>query len=472
MIRALLFDLDGVLVDTDKMHFNALNQALLYFDLPIISEAEHLSMYKGLPTVQKLKLMCERSRIPGSLIGEIARYKQKLTKVQIPRSVTPDPEKIDALRKFSQKYKIAVCSNATTPSVNLLLESAQLSEYCDIVLGADDVTASKPSPEIYKKAIALLNLRPNECVIIEDSDVGQRAALQTGAHLHVTSSVQNTNYYSISASINEIDTPQLVIPAAGQGKRFLESGFIYPKPLIEVDGRPMIELVLENLSECGDPIIILQKKHCVQYDAQRNLSRLHRGIKIVTTEGLTEGAACTILQARHQLDPRRELIIANSDQFVDLDLQAFLQDARSKNVDGHILTFSASDPKWSYALLGPEGNVTKVAEKQVISSHATVGIYYFREARYFFECCEEMIRKNDRVNGEFYVCPTFNELISRGGIVKIMEIDKSRMHGLGTPEDLAQYLSHRRTASSIIEVDTNNSHIKQKEEFEKIAPPT
>lgn len=472
MIRALLFDLDGVLVDTDRLHFNALNQALLYFDLPTISEAEHESIYKGLPTAQKLKIMSERARIPSSLVGEITRYKQKLTKAQIEKSVTPDPEKIDALRKFSESYKIAVCSNATTPSVHLLLATAQLSDYCDVVLGSDDVAEPKPSPEIYNKVITLLKLRPDECLIIEDSEVGQRAAAQTGAHLHVTSSVKNTNYYSVLAAINEINSPQVVIPAAGQGKRFLESGFIYPKPFIEIEGRTMIDLVLENLSACGDPIVILQKNHATQYDASRNLSRLKREVKIVTTEGLTEGAACTILQARRHLDPRRELIIANSDQLVDLDLSSFLHDARSKNVDGHILTFAANDPKWSYALLGQNGNVTKVAEKQVISPHATVGIYYFREARYFIECCEEMIRKNERVNGEFYVCPIFNELISRGGVVKIMEIDESQMHGLGTPEDLARYLAYRRNLALMAKSDTGNSYSNSEEVSQKISSTT
>lgn len=453
MIKALLFDLDGVLVDTDKLHFTALNQALLYFDLPTISEAEHLSIYKGLPTLQKLKIMSDRLGVPTSLISEISKYKQLLTLDTIPKTVFPEPEKIDALKRFSKEYRIAVCSNAKSSTVALLLSCARLSEYCDIILGTDDVTLPKPAPDLYHRAMQELNVRADECVIIEDSDVGVRAALSSGAHVHVASSFQNVNYYSILATINELNSPQLVIPAAGQGKRFLEAGYIYPKPLIDVNGRPMIHVVLDNMSECGDPFVILQNKHCVQYELKKHFNRINPGIKVITTDGLTEGAACTILQARPHLDPRRELIIGNSDQFVDFDLAEFLQDARSKNVDGHILTFTESDPKWSYALVGEDGNVTRVAEKQVISSHATVGIYYFRQAQLFFDSCEAMIRKNERVNGEFYVCPTFNELIGQGGVVKIMEIEKSRMHGLGTPEDLARYLAKSRTDTTILELE-------------------
>jgi dTDP-glucose pyrophosphorylase len=203
----------------------------------------------------------------------------------------------------------------------------------------------------------------------------------------------------------------------------------------------MLDLVLENFRSLGRPIVIMQARHVDRYCADSLIRGLAADAEIITVDGMTEGAACTVLAAESLIDNGNELILANSDQVVDADLGAFVARMRELQADGGILTFRDDNPKWSYARVDASGRVGEVAEKRVISEHATVGIYYFRRGSDFVRAAREMIRKNDRVNGEFYVCPAFNELVATGSNVYIHEIDAYEMHGLGTPEDLAAYLA-------------------------------
>ena len=136
-------------------------------------------------------------------------------------------------------------------------------------------------------------------------------------------------------------------------------------------------------------------------------------------------------------------MLANSDQVVDVSIEAFVREMRDRDADGGILTFRSDEPKWSYARTDAEGRVTEVAEKVVISDQATVGIYYFRHGSDFVRFAKQMIAKDIRVNGEFYVCPVFNQLVQAGLDVYVSEIDPGQMHGLGTPEDLETFVAQR-----------------------------
>lgn len=440
MISAVIFDLDGVLVDADELHYAALNRALNAFDIDSISKQEHGAIYKGLPTRVKLQIMTERRGLPLSLHGEIAKLKQILTISDLEAAVPVDQQKVDMLARLAKRYKVAVCSNAKRESMKALLKHTGLLSYFHCILSCEDVAQPKPSSEIYLRAMEKLHVNPNETLIIEDSEVGKQAAHASGAYVHHVSDPSGVNYFTVTTAIKQFETPVIVIPAAGLGKRFAEVGYLYPKPLIDVAGRPMIERVLKNIEGLGDPVIILQKQHCMQYAADKLIRQIEPRASIQTVDGLTEGAACTVLLAEQHIDPDRELIIANSDQVVDYDLSLFIDSMRKRKADGGILTFFADHPKWSYAAVGEDGWVSEVAEKKVISAHATVGIYYFRTGRQFLAATRRMIDKNVRVNGEFYVCPVFNELISEGGKVAIHSLDKEKVFGLGTPEDLDTYL--------------------------------
>lgn len=243
-------------------------------------------------------------------------------------------------------------------------------------------------------------------------------------------------------------TLNIVIPMAGAGSRFQQVGYTFPKPLIDVGGKPMIEVVINNLKprRAHKFIFICQKEHYEKYSLNEIFNNLvgRKNYECIQLASLTQGAACTVMTAAEYINNENDLIVANSDQYIDIDFNDFINFSRHSLADGVIMTFNASHPKWSYARIDNSGNVIEVAEKKVISNHATVGVYYFKQGKKFVESAHTMIEKDIRVNNEFYVCPTYNELILKAGVVKIWEIKPEQMHGMGTPEDLNVFLRKKR----------------------------
>jgi len=187
---------------------------------------------------------------------------------------------------------------------------------------------------------------------------------------------------------------------------------------------------------------LVQKDHYEKYNLQSVLNLIAPGCDIIQVNGITEGAACTTLLAKDFINNDEPLLMANSDQFVEWNSNECLYAFTADTIDGGIVTFESTHPKWSFAKLGPEGFVSEVAEKNPISNIATVGIYYWKHGSDYVKYAEQMIDKNIRVNNEFYVCPVFNEAIAAGKKIRVKNID--RMWGLGTPEDLRHYLEHYR----------------------------
>tara|TARA_R100001509_G_scaffold2080_1_gene1722 strand:- start:1386 stop:2090 length:705 start_codon:yes stop_codon:yes gene_type:complete len=231
----------------------------------------------------------------------------------------------------------------------------------------------------------------------------------------------------------------ILIPMAGAGSRFEKAGYTFPKPLIEVHGKPMIQKVVENLNLKGRYIFIVQKEHYERYALNYLLPLIAPGCEIVQVDQMTEGAACTTLLAKKFIDNDAPLITANSDQFIEFE-DGWQNDLLPSN-DGHILTFKATHPKWSFAKVS-DGLVSEVAEKKPISDTATVGVYHWSKGSDYVKYAEQMIAKDIRVNNEFYVCPVFNEAIQDGKSIGTIPVKK--MWGLGTPEDLRTFLSDYR----------------------------
>ena len=237
----------------------------------------------------------------------------------------------------------------------------------------------------------------------------------------------------------------IVIPMAGRGSRFADAGYALPKPLLPIHGVPMIEVVVRNLtpSEPARFVFICQREHLAQYGFEAGLRRAAPGCEIVPINGVTEGAACTVLLAEPAIDPRDVLVIANSDQWVDRAMDAHLETLRREQLDGLIMTMTADDPKWSFVELDGDRRVTNVVEKEVVSDEATVGIYTFARGDDFVRGAKSMIASDKRVNGEFYVAPAYNELIAGGAAIGIDNIgaEADGMYGLGTPADLEAFLA-------------------------------
>jgi NDP-sugar pyrophosphorylase family protein len=243
----------------------------------------------------------------------------------------------------------------------------------------------------------------------------------------------------------------IVIPMAGAGSRFAKAGFSAPKPLIEIHGVPMIKVVISNLRPACKHrfIFICQQAHVNDHGLRDKLGAWAPGCSIVEVNGLTEGAACTVLAAASLIDNDDPLMIANSDQYVDIDINTYLARLSALEMDGLIMTMTASDPKWSFVGLDEQGRVSQVVEKRVISHEATVGIYNYKHGRDFICATRRMMSADDRVNGEFYVAPTYNYLINVGKRIGIFNVgaEGAGMHGLGIPQDLRLFLAHPTSRS-------------------------
>jgi len=448
MIKFIIFDLDGVLVEAKNIHFEALNEAL--GPKYEISWNEHLSRYDGLKTNQKLEMLTQDKGLPVELYKQVWDEKQRLT-LQKLKSLKPDTQLMVCMDLLVQQgYKLAVCSNSIRKTVLTVLSKLNIIENFDLILSNEDVKNSKPHPEIYWKAISQMGFLPEETLIVEDSPYGLLAASRSKSHVMRVGSPKDISYNNIYKYLNpekmnlipkwNDDKLNVLIPMAGAGSRFEQAGYTFPKPLIEVKGKPMIQVVVENLNLEANYIYVVQKAHRQKYNLDTLLNLITPGCKIVETDGLTEGAACTALLAKEFIDNDSPLFFANSDQFVEWDSNEFMYKMNETNADGGIVSFTATHPKWSFAKINEEGLVTKVAEKNPISNIATVGYYYWKNGSDFVKYAEQMIDKNIRVNNEFYVCPVFNQAIEDHK--QIRTFNTAGMWGLGTPEDLNYYLEH------------------------------
>lgn len=237
----------------------------------------------------------------------------------------------------------------------------------------------------------------------------------------------------------------IVIPMAGRGSRFADAGYTLPKPLLPIHGVPMIEVVVGNLRPARPHrfVFVCQREHLRAFGFEARLRAIAPGCEIVAIDGVTEGAACTVLLAADAIDPDDVLLIANSDQWVDTDIDRHLALIDSKGLDGLIMTMAADHPKWSYVMLDDEGAVCRVVEKEVVSHEATVGLYAFARGRDFVAAARAMIARDERVNGEFYVAPVYNDLLARGARVAYDNVGAvgDGMYGLGVPEDLEAFVA-------------------------------
>ena len=234
----------------------------------------------------------------------------------------------------------------------------------------------------------------------------------------------------------------IVLPMAGKGSRFQEKGYTDSKPFIDVNGKPMIQRVIENLNIKFDKkfkfIILCQKSDYDKYDFSIFEKIIgHTNIEIIKLDKTTEGAACTLLEAKEHIDNTIPFLSFNSDQMIDYNPNDTF--SRLSLHDGGMPCFKGKSEEWSYAKTNEEGYVIEVAEKKKISDDATAGYYYWNRGCDFVKYAEQMIAADDRVNNEFYVAPVYNYAIKDGKHIVITQVDK--VYELGTPEWLESYLN-------------------------------
>ena len=449
--KLVIFDLDGVLIDSRELHYQALNDALMDVDEKfIITREEHLSTYDGLPTKTKMKLLSETKGLPASFHDRVWKAKQDATIIRI-NQLKKDVKLVEIcldLRKAG--YKIAVASNSIRETVKVTLLRLGIMDYVDYYQTNEDVKRSKPYPEMYWNCMNAVNAIPSTTIIVEDSHIGRQGAIDSGSKLLPVENTHEVTWERIKMAMDELEGKKrqnipwrdkklnVVIPMAGAGSRFATAGYTFPKPLIDVRGKPMIQVVKECLNIEANYIFIVQKDHYEKYNLQYMLQLMAPDCKIVQIDGVTEGAACTVLKAKELIDSDDHLFMINSDQFIEWNSNECMYSFAADDIDGGILTFESTHPKYSYAKVDANGFVSEVVEKKVISNLATVGGYYWSKGSDFVKYAEQMIASDKRTNGEFYVAPVYQEAIDDGKKIKIKNIDK--FWSLGTPEDLTYFL--------------------------------
>jgi HAD superfamily hydrolase (TIGR01509 family) len=454
MNKLVIFDLDGVIIDSRELHFIALNKALYKIgEQFVITKEEHLSIYDGLNTTRKLQMLSESKGLPTDKFNQVWQDKQKAT-FELLHKAPKNPSINFIIEQLKlREWKIAVASNSIRETIRIALHCVNILDKIDYIVSNEDVFNPKPFPEMYWKCMSALKALPKDTIIVEDSHIGREGALNSGAHLYPVKDAYELNGNLFLEMIKEFEKQEtkknvpwrnkkmnVLIPMAGAGSRFANAGYTFPKPLIEVNGKPMIQVVVENLNIDAHYIFLVQKEHYEKYNLKQLLNLISPECDIIQVDGLTEGAACTTLLARDLINNDEPLLMANSDQFVEWNsnecLYAFTADA----IDGGIVTFKATHPKWSFAKIGDDGFVTEVAEKNPISDNATVGIYFWKKGSDYVKYADQMISNNIRTNNEFYVCPVFNEAIADDKKIRVKQIEK--MWGIGTPEDLNYFLEN------------------------------
>lgn len=443
MRKLIIFDLDGVLLDSCQIHYDALNQALREVVGREISMKDHETIYNGLSTRTKLL----RMGIEGDAVYN---RKQQLTSDAF-ETLESSERLIHMMHGVRAKgFRVACASNCIRHTVDTVLKKLGILDLFDVVFSNEDVSSPKPDPEIYVRAMESMDVSPDETIIFEDSYVGLQAATESRAAVHRVSNPSDlTLEYVLDAQPNLTNRVNIVIPMAGNGSRFVQAGYKDPKPFIPVFGSPMISWVVRNLGIDATYTFIIRKEFEETYNAVEYLKKLVPGCNVVSVDHTTEGAACTVLLAREHIDTANPIIIINSDQHIEFEHCSnafrlafdFLYDPAQRPFDGTISTFDGEGhPKWSYAKVDDTGSVCEVREKDPFSPHATTGLYMWRHGSDFVKYAEQMIAKNIRVNNEFYVVPVFNEAIASGKTFSICPC--TRMWGIGVPEDLEYFTAH------------------------------
>jgi HAD superfamily hydrolase (TIGR01509 family) len=422
-IESVVFDLDGVLCKTPELHYVALNKALEYNGYDHISFEEHNTIYNGLSTRQKLDKLNIKD-------ANVFKRKQEETLREMTNQIMPDPR----LRKviLSIKHagiKVACVSNCIRETQQRALYLLGLLDLFDCTICNEDVTNPKPSPEMYNLCFARLEVKHYRSIIVEDSPIGLQAAKASKAKVI---QVENPDDVTLP-KIFGFNLPHLVIPMAGQGIRFQKAGYTIRKPFIDVKGECMIQAVHSNLDvpEENTTFVVLDEDY-------EKVSKLFPKACVVSVgASVTKGTAITVQSALDTIQDDCPIMVANCDQIIEVDMGSFFIKLCNTFAKGGILTFHAPDknPKWSYVDGIGQHHVQRVAEKDPISSEATVGVYWWYNKDILSKAIEDLVKAKDVVNGEYYLCPTFNYTLPP--IIR----HRCVMHSIGVPEDLDKYLN-------------------------------
>lgn len=467
MIKAIFFDLDGVLFDGKVFHRDLFLMTVAQFGISGVDESFHEKYLEGLSTKQKIDILIEKRLLSPQSKMDFFDIKQNLTEIALCGQQKPNEYLISILQILKEKgYRLICVSNSITGTVERSLYLTGILDLFNAVYGNESCPHPKPSPDPYLNAFKIEGVAPSEVLILEDSLYGRTAAYKSGAHVLSIVDPMDVTLDKILKAIylvnqgqmsEEKKTIHVVVPMAGLGSRFSKAGYTVPKPFIPVFGKPMIQWVIDNMKVhpevYGEIAVaspwalkfhfIVQQAHLDAYNFDALCKSCELDYTITPITSVTEGAACSVLLAKEHINNGEPLVTVNSDQFLEWKQNEFYRALCNNEYDGCISVFEQNNPddvKWSYSKTDSRGIVREVAEKKYISNCATTGIYGWNRGSDYVRYAEEMIAKNIRVNNEFYVCPVYNEAIAAGGIFRNLFCKK--IWGLGVPEDLEIFLKN------------------------------
>jgi len=238
----------------------------------------------------------------------------------------------------------------------------------------------------------------------------------------------------------------IVMPLAGTSELFQQSGYLYPKPLIEINGKLMIEVVLENLRAIRNNrkfTFIIKEEDCLSFHLDNTLKLLVPECHITVLKKPAQGALCSVLMAMDSMEEAEELVVVNGDQVLDIDFNTVLEDFRKKNAQAAVVTFSSVHPRWSYARI-ENGEVVQTAEKNPISKNAIAGVYYFQKAEELFDAAAQVLLCDQTTNGNFFISSAINQYVLSNKKVSHFEIRPDQYHSFYSPQMLQEYEMNSR----------------------------
>ena len=440
IVKLVVFDLDGVLVDSRDLHYEALNTAIEQAAGAqyLISRIEHETIYDGLSTNQKLRLMSLAKGLPLELHKPVWQRKQELTDVLVREQLKPVAQVTELLKQLKHSgYPVAVASNCIKSSVRNILDAIGLLPYIDACFSNEDVGHAKPEPDIYIKACSSFGVLPSQALVVEDSVKGFEAAIRAGCHLLKVNGTDDVHAAAVFRRLQEVDaasTPiTVVVPLAGCSPDVWLSGpeatpVELPVFLTDTRGRPVLDWALNSIKSSRFPMRFI----FVVKDAQASALRLEsmcvkatgfEPTTVVRVRSDTLGALKTVLQARHLLEPGAPLLIFDGSHVVDWRTGGSVDDMLCTRADGAVTVWPSSDPRWSYVRTQRNtSTVLEVHEKVAVSNLACSGLYFWRRASDFLSAADAVVAHNVRTRGLFFLAPTFNETILGGAIVESVPI--------------------------------------------------
>ncbi|WP_320820882.1 glycosyltransferase family 2 protein [Thalassolituus sp.] len=233
----------------------------------------------------------------------------------------------------------------------------------------------------------------------------------------------------------------LVVPMVGSSQFFDDATYKYPKPLLEINGKTMIELFIDNFRKIFQNInfiFVVNEEDCRKFHLDNILNILtENNCEVIKISNQTKGAACSVLMAIKSINNDLPLIISNSDQILDVDFSDVISSFR--DVDAGVITFDSVHPRWSYVREDGKGGVVETAEKKPLSNKAIAGFYYFSKGVDFVNSAFEMIKKDASIDRNYYISPVFNELVLSNKKIKSFHIETGKYHTFYTPQKIEEY---------------------------------